>query len=165
MRTISVMIALAFALACVPRFTSGDGRNGVDAAPAVSDAAGAFVRAVRDASVAEIVAFIDSDGVACGDSVVTRTEVERDLRRKDTWLHAYFLDAERFRTHFADLFFTIAFAELVARPKGLVLAVPPDQPGPVTCVNFTRSEPAHSAQLCFMWKHNQWVLAELPNCV
>lgn len=133
--------------------------------PTVIEAAHAFARAVRARDVGSVMRFIDRDGVTCVDSAVPRVEVERQLRTDGTWLRSYFFDPAHFRAKFADLLHSVSFAELVESPRDLTIAVPAGQGEEVVCVNFVRKSTLSEAQLCFLWKHERWVLAELPNCV
>lgn len=164
MRSMTRIVAaryLATVVVVLPAW-AGDGQRSEGALPSVLEAATKFVEAVRARSVERIVAFADTGGIPCVDSVVARAEFERQLRTKGTWLNAYFLDPVTFRATFADLRYTVSFAELVTQ-HGFSMRVQPGQDLRFTCVQFSSSTEA-GAELCFALKGERWVLSDLPSC-
>jgi len=127
-------------------------------------AAREFAEAVRNADVVGIMKFVDKEGVPCIDSSVTRSEVEKHLRDKWAWLHAYYLQGREFKKRFADKAFPVSLNEVVTASGQIVMRVQPGQVSRFPCVTYEATGVSGSAEVCFMWKRKRWVLATLPNC-
>jgi hypothetical protein len=156
-------VAISFAIGLV----SCESALSADARPreAVEAAAKRLAEAVRARSAERILSFVAASGVACVDAIVSRAEVEQDLRSPDTWLYAYFLDGPMFRNRHADRYYKASLAEIVAGNDWEV-EVLRDRPPDFPCVHFLRkADPSVWAEICFAWRRHGWVFAGLPNCL
>jgi hypothetical protein len=130
----------------------------------VLKAADELAAAVRARNIDALLRFVPPTGVSCIDSIISRQEVERQLRRQETWLGAYFLHPEAFRRRFADQLTPMSFAEFVDIGRELHVTMPGKQDARFPCVMFSARnlDPGHS--FCFQQSGGRWVLRDLPNC-
>jgi len=130
----------------------------------VLSAAYQLADAVRTRDVSAFLRLVAREGVPCIDSIVSRQELEKQLRARDTWLGAYFFAPEVFREKFADLARPISFAEFLATARDLRVTTRATKDERYPCVRFSASNVKSRPYFCFQRNSDRWVLRELPNC-
>jgi len=119
--------------------------------------------AVRARDIDALLRFLPP-GVLCIDSPVSRQEIEKELRREDSWLAAYFFRPDTFRKRFADLLVPMSFAEFLDTARDLRVTTPGKQDKHFPCVLFSAAniKPGHS--FCLQQYGRRWVFRDLPGC-
>jgi hypothetical protein len=120
-------------------------------------------REIERHDVPALVALVPQDGLRCGDRVVPRDRVARDLRNEGSWVHSVVFGGPAYRppprtaASLAELFRTAREVALVVSFHADPRAGPEGRP----CLEFRSKDVATpSAPLCFERRGNAWWLAE-----
>ncbi|HEY6003812.1 MAG TPA: hypothetical protein VIV57_13115 [Anaeromyxobacter sp.] len=145
-----------------------EGREGVErrreAVAREIAALGAQIRrAIEKHDVAALVARVPEDGLRCGDRVVPRARVERDLRNEGSWIHGVVFGGPGYgpppgtAPSLAALFRTAREIALVVSFQQDARAGPEGRP----CLEFRAKEVGTPGPpLCFERRGEAWWLAE-----
>jgi hypothetical protein len=128
-----------------------------------------IVRGVEEKRPDPILAHVARGGIPCVDSVVTREHVEKDLKTRGSWYHAYFFGPTDFNERFRDAAYPTSLAELVTKGGELSYRVrfqqyPKLPPFNFPCVSITSRQIKGKEGLCFFHEHGKWWLRDGPNC-
>jgi hypothetical protein len=166
---LSLAAALLLAAAPAPsRPAEGRGREGVErrreaVAREIAALGAQLRRAIEKHDVAAFVARVPQDGLRCGDRVVPRARVERDLRNEGSWVHGVVFGGRGFTPppgtapSLAGLFRTAREVALAVSFQQDPRAGPEGRP----CLEFRAKEIATPGPpLCFERRGDAWWLVE-----
>ncbi|HET6413819.1 MAG TPA: hypothetical protein VFG53_17305 [Anaeromyxobacter sp.] len=120
--------------------------------------AGRIKRQIESGDVAALLARVPAEGLRCGRELVPKDRVERDLRAKGSWLHAFFFGgpaataAPGQPASLKELFATAPEVALVVEFR----ADPSSDTG-IPCVDYRAKDTiTPGAPLCFVRRAGQW---------
>ena len=123
----------------------------------------AIRREVTAADVEAIASRVPADGLRCGDRLVPRKRVVRDLRTPASWMHGVLFGGPGYSPRAGEAASLRDFFRRAGDVAYAVAFVPDDAAGPVgrPCLEFrARGPSAPPFPLCFAARNGRWIFTE-----
>jgi len=120
--------------------------------------AGRIKREIESGDVAALLARVSPDGLRCGTQLVPRERVERDLRAKGSWLHAFLFGGPAATAAPGQ---PASLKELFATAREIAVVVEfradPSSDTGIPCVDYRAKDTiTPGAPFCFVRRAGQW---------